>query len=99
MTTFARWLVRYPWLVVISHLLVTALLGICAARIRIEGSLSSVLPADDPAVAYYEQVRAIFGSDDVGVIGVRADNLFAASTLERSHVTDAVSRVPASSAC
>lgn len=91
----ARWLVRHPRFVVVALLLVTGLLGIDAARIRIESSIDSVLPAHDPAVAYYEQVRGTFGSDDVAVIGVRAEDLFAASTLEKiARVTDAVSRLP-----
>jgi hypothetical protein len=95
MEAFARWLVRHPLLIIAAHLLVTLVLGLYALHIRIESSIASVLPAGDPAVSYYEDVRATFGSDDVGVIGVRAAELFAAATLEKiARVTDAVSRVP-----
>ena len=95
MDAFARWLVRHPLLVVGAHLLVTAVFGAYALHIRIESSIDSMLPSGDPEVSYYENVRATFGSDDVGVIGVRADDLFAGSTLEKiARVTDAVSRVP-----
>jgi predicted RND superfamily exporter protein len=92
---FARWLIRHAFLVIGANVLVTLVLGTYAVRIRIESSISSVLPAGDPQVSYYENVRATFGSDDVGVIGMRADNLFATATLEKiAHVTDAVSRMP-----
>ncbi len=95
MEAFARWLVRHPLLVVGAQLLATIGLGAYALHIRIESSLESVLPAGDPEVSYYENVRATFGSDDVGVIGVRADDLFATATLDTiARVTDAVSRVP-----
>ena len=94
MEAFARWLVRHPLFIVGAHLLATVVLGAYALHIRIESSIESILPAGDPEVSYYESVRATFGSDDVGVIGVRAENLFAAATLEKvARVTDAVSRV------
>jgi predicted RND superfamily exporter protein len=95
MEGFARWLVRHPLPVVGAHLLATIILGAYALHIRIESSIESILPAGDPDVSYYEKVRATFGSDDVGVVGVRADNLFATPTLEKiARVTDALSRIP-----
>ena len=94
MEAFARWLVRHPLFVVGGHLLATVVLGAYALHIRIESSIESILPAGDPEVSYYENVRTTFGSDDIGVIGVRSDDLFAATTLEKiARVTDAVSRV------
>src|SRR5436190_1159397 len=94
MTRFARWLVRYPVLFVAANLLVTAVLGVYALRIRIESSLESVLPAGDPEVEYYTRVRATFGSDDVGVVGIRADDIFAPATIEKiARVTDALGRI------
>ncbi len=94
MARFARWLVRWPVLFVAANLAVTAALGAWAVRVRIESSLESVLPAGDPDVAFYEQVRATFGSDDVGVVGVRADDIFAATTMQKiAHVTEALGHV------
>jgi predicted RND superfamily exporter protein len=81
MARVAAWLVRHPRLVVAATLLVTALLGVFASRLRFESALESVLPAGDPAVAFYEQVRQQFGSDDVGVVGVLADDVFSPATL------------------
>src|SRR6266566_621451 len=91
MDAFARWLTRHPLAVVVANLTVTAVLGLYAVHIRIENSLESMLPAGDPKVAYYNTTRALFGSDDVGVIGVRADDVFAPSTiLKIARVTDAL---------
>src|SRR5438034_1701696 len=95
MDAFARWLTRHPLAVVVANLAVTAVLGLYALHIRIENSLESMLPAGDPKVAYYNTTRALFGSDDVGVIGVRADDVFAPSTIEKiARVTDALAKVP-----
>ena len=95
MEAFARWLARYAPAVVVANVAVTVVLGLYAFHIRIENSLESMLPAGDPKVAYYNATRALFGSDDVGVIGVRADDVFAPSTiLKIARVTDALAKVP-----
>src|SRR5437870_1441241 len=95
MDAFARWLTRHPLAVVVANVAVTAVLGLYAVHIRIENSLESMLPAGDPKVAYYNTTRALFGSDDVGVIGVCADDVFAPSTIEKiARVTDALAKVP-----
>jgi hypothetical protein len=94
MDGFARWLVRHPGLVLAANLLVTLVLGVSASKLRIESQLENVLPSGDPAVAYYAQVRALFGSDDVAVVGVRADDLFALPTIEKiDRVTTALAKV------
>jgi predicted RND superfamily exporter protein len=94
MEAFARWLVRRPLAVVIANLLVTIALGVYALQIRIESSLESVLPANDPKIAYYDEVRRLFGSDDVGVVGVLADDVFAAATIEKiAHVTNELAKI------
>ncbi len=94
MQSFARWLVRHARLIVLAHVAITLVLGMYAVRVRIESSLESVLPVGDPAVQYYADVRKTFGSDDVAVVGVRADDLFAAATLEKiARVTDALGKL------
>src|SRR5437763_1258611 len=94
MDRFARWLVRHPRLVIAANLLATAILGFYALRIRVESSLASVLPTGDPQVEYYNKIREIFGSDDVAIVGVRADDVFAASTLEKiARVTTALGKI------
>ncbi len=94
MSPFAHWMARHPIIPLAANLLVTLLLGWFALQIRVESSLSSVLPEGDPAIAYYAKVRETFGSDDVAVIGVRADDIFADSTLAKiERVTDASRQV------
>jgi uncharacterized protein len=94
MISFARWMVRHPLLVIGANLLVTAMLGFYALRIRVEFSTASVLPARDPQVEYYAKVRETFGSDDTLIVGVRAADLFAPSTLKKiAQVTDAVAKI------
>ncbi len=94
MDSFARWLVRHPLTVVVANLVVTLVLGMYAVHVRIENSIESLLPAGDPEVEYYNRTRAIFGSDDVAVIGVLADDIFAPGTLQKlARVTDALGKI------
>jgi uncharacterized protein len=95
MDRVAAWLARHPRRVVVATLLATAVLGVFAVRVRIESALESVLPAGDPAVAFYDEVRRQFGSDDVGVVGIVADDIFAIPTLEKiARVTAALGKLP-----
>jgi predicted RND superfamily exporter protein len=94
MDRYLRWLVRHPLVVLAGNLALTMVLGSYALGIRIENVLENVLPAGDPAIAYYDQVRATFGSDNVAVVGVQANDVLAASTLTKiARVTDAIARI------
>ena len=94
MDAFARWLVRHPVAVLAANLFVTAVLAVYALRIRVESSLESVLPKGDPATAYYEKIRRTFGGDNVAVVGMRCDDVFAAPTLEKlARVTEALGKI------
>jgi len=90
----AQLLVRFPRTVVLAYTVATILLGLAARQVRIEGSIESILPRNDPAVEYYAGVRAAFGSDDIGVVGVRAPDLFSAATLTKiARVTDRLAAI------
>src|SRR5262249_45934092 len=95
MERLAAWLVRHPRRVIAATLLVTAVLGFFAVQVRFQSSFESVLPTGDPAVTFYDEVRKLFGSDDVGVIGVLSDDVFSPPTLEKiARVTTAVGKLP-----
>src|SRR6266849_6959185 len=94
MDTFAHWLARHPLAVAVANVIVTAVLGFYALQIRIESSLESMLPAGDPKVEYYAATRAIFGSDDVAVVGVHARDVFDGQTITKiARVTDALAKI------
>src|SRR5258705_8457188 len=87
MPRFARWVAEKPWIFLAGSFAITMWLGFYAWQIRIESALDTVLPRGDSAVAYYDEIRATFGSDDVGVIGVLAPDggpdVLAPATLDK----------------
>ncbi len=62
-------------------------------RIKIDPSLNEMLPADDPARRFYEELLERFGSDDVVLLSLRSESLFTPDGLATlSRVTRAVER-------
>jgi predicted RND superfamily exporter protein len=87
-------MVRHPFVVIGANLLATAVLGFYALHVRVGSSVASMLPAGDPEVEYYAKVCETFGSDDIILVGMRADDVFATSTLEKiARVTNAFQNI------
>jgi predicted RND superfamily exporter protein len=94
MNAYIRWVVRHPILVLAANLAVTAVLGTYALRLHTENNLQNVLPKGDPAIAYYEKIRQVFGGDNVAVVGLLATDVLAAATLEKiARVTNALAEI------
>lgn len=81
--------VNYPKTVLAIALALTAYLGFHASQIRFDSSFENLLPTEDPDRAYYNEVRAEFGDEEIAVIGVFADDVFAPSTIAK---VDALTR-------
>lgn len=98
--TVSRWILDHRAWVSAGLVLLTliAVAGIYdpirgVPRIRIDPSLNEMLPADDPARQFYEELLVRFGSDDVVVLALTSDSLFSPAGLETlTRVTHAVER-------
>jgi len=80
---FARGVVGRPRLVFAVVGLITALFAVGALRIRIDSSAGTLVDRTNPAWAYYEDVRATFGSDETDVVALVADDVFNPQTLAK----------------
>ncbi len=78
-----RAIIRFPWLVLAVVAVVTVVLGSGTSRLRVDSSVSTLLPRDDPGQALYAQVIERFGNDEIDIIGVLAPDVLSASTLEK----------------
>src|SRR5258708_2825253 len=75
-------------------LLVTAFPGAKTPHFRFDGSVENLYDQNDPNKKYDDQIRIRFGSDDMGVIGVVAENVYTGATLEKiKRITAAVEKV------
>src|SRR5437762_7449197 len=95
MDRFARFVLGHPWSILIGVLLLTGVLGFYAVRIRIDSSVEAMLPKGDPERQYYEEVRRLFGRDDVGVVAIVADSIYTPETLRKiDRLTAEIRKIP-----
>jgi len=78
-----HFIVRWPKLTLLLALLLTGLFGYYARQFRIDSSVEHLLATNDPNKKYYEEVRAIFGNDDITVIGLVTEDVYTPATLEK----------------
>lgn len=71
-----------PRAVLVVLAVATAVFGGFATRLEIDGSISALFAEGDPEAAYQTQIREIFGSEEVGVVAITADDVYAAEVLE-----------------
>ena len=87
-------IVRWPWLVLTAVTIVTVVLGAGALHLRVDSSVDTLLPRHDPGKAFYDTIVERFGNDEVNIIGIVADDVLAASTLEKiKSITDRASAI------
>lgn len=94
MSALISWVTGNSRAVLATFAVATIVLGFFAARVRIESSIESTLPSGDPQVRFYDEVRETFGSDEIGVVGLRCENLFSAGTLKKiQRITSALEEI------
>jgi hypothetical protein len=88
-------IIHRPKSILFLILLLTGFFIYHAQHIRLDSSVDSLLPRDDPEKTYYDEVRRQFGSDEIGVIGVIADNVYTPQVLGKiKRLTEAISQIP-----
>lgn len=71
--------------------LVTLALLPAALRVRVDSAVDRLLPAGDPARAHLDRMHATFGSEEIVVVALFADDVFVPATLTRvARLTDAI---------
>src|SRR5215831_9327559 len=95
MERVSRLIVYRPWFVLALIALLTVFFGYYARQIRIDSSVESLLPAGDPEKRYYDEVRQLFGRDDVGVIGIITDQVYTPETFQKiQRLTAEIRKIP-----
>ena len=90
MESLYTWIIARAWWIIAATLLVTVFLGWAASRITVDSSVEALLPPDDPERRYYSEIRKLYGSDEIGFIGVFAEDAYQPDVLEKiRRLTDA----------
>lgn len=83
-----RWfklVLDHPWAVIIVVALLTLAAASFLPRITFDASIDAMIPDDDPVLVELRDVVEDFGSQDLFLIAVQADNVFSPSTLKKIH--------------
>ncbi|HJY84688.1 MAG TPA: MMPL family transporter, partial [Candidatus Binatia bacterium] len=95
MKRIAHFIVYRPKVLLFLIVLLTAFFAYYARQIRIDSSVASLLPQGDPEKLYYDEIRQLFGSDDVAVIGIITDNIYTTQVLQKvKRLTDEFRKIP-----
>ena len=78
-----RLIVDQPKLVLGLLVLLSGFFGFHAQHIQLDSSVESLLPHDNTDSQYYAEIRELFGSDEIGVVGIIADTIYTTETLEK----------------
>lgn len=94
MRSLYRWVIAKPWWVAALGAGLTAFFGAGLVWLRLDSSVSTLLPSKDPGQIFYDRAVSLFGSDEVNVIGVIADDVFSTSVLEKiDRITRAAEKI------
>jgi predicted RND superfamily exporter protein len=95
MKRIADVIVYRPKVLLFLIFLLTAFFAYHARHIRIDSSAASILPENDPEKDYYDEVRRLFGSDEVAVIGIVTDNIYTPQALQKiARMTEELRKIP-----
>ena len=88
-------IIHRPKSILIVIALLTVFFAYHAQHIRLDSSVESLLPKGDTEKAYYDEVRGLFGSDEVGVVGIVTDNIYTQRVLEKiTRLTEKIGQIP-----
>jgi hypothetical protein len=76
-----RWIADHPTPIGIVVLLLTVAFALALPRLRIDESAEGLMVRNDPAREFYEQAKRRFGSDNLTIVLIKADDVFAPDVL------------------
>ena len=95
MRRLMRGIVDWPRATLAAVVLVTLALGTQISHLEIDTSVDALMVEGDPQRVYYEQVKKKFGSDELTIVLVTADDVFTVPVLRAiRHLSEAVGRLP-----
>jgi hydrophobe/amphiphile efflux-3 (HAE3) family protein len=74
---------KYPRTVISSCAFVTLLFLWQIPKLTLDPSLKQIIPQDHPVIVNIDLVDELFGGSEILILGVRSDNLFTQTTLEK----------------
>lgn len=88
MILLQRWfkfVLDHPWLVIAVVIVITALTASFLPRITFNASIDAMIPEDDQVLLELQEVVEDFGTQDLFLIALEAEDVFSPATLKKIH--------------
>lgn len=94
MQRLSQAVVRFKWPILILTLALTAFFGYQLQYIKVNSNVVDALPETDPVVQVFREVGDKFGSNQIGLVVVEADNVFTPDVLDDIEIiTDTLTEI------
>ena len=75
-------IIRFRWPMLVSVALITLFFSYKLFHIQVDSNLINSLPADDPDVALFREIGKEFGSNEIGMVIIKGENVLMPKVLE-----------------
>jgi predicted RND superfamily exporter protein len=93
--TFANWVIRLRYWIIVATVLITVAFGYSARKLTINSDLTAFLPRHDPVSDLFKEVDKAFQGADLCVIALETQDIFNYATLaEIQEISDSIEKIP-----
>ena len=94
MEKFSQFVLKRRWLIIVSVIILTILLGVQIPKIKINSDVVSSLPSDDKDAVLLKKIGEKFGGNRLGMIILDCENVFTTEVLQHvKQITDTISQI------
>jgi predicted RND superfamily exporter protein len=95
MSNFSDLVIKSRWAIIATVAILTVFFAYQLLSIKIDSNIVNSLPKDDPDASLFRAVGNRFGSNEIGMIIIKSDNVLMPSVLEDiALITDTLSQYP-----
>ena len=95
MNTFSDFVIKSKWAIISIVTVLTLFFAYQLLSIKVDSNIVNSLPKDDPEASLFRAVGDRFGSNEIGMIIVKSDNVLMPNTLKDiALITDSLSEFP-----
>ena len=82
MEKFSQLILKSRWLIIGGVVLITFFFIFQLFQLKVDSDIVNALPADDPDVSLFKEVGKTFGSNEIGMVIIEAENVLMPEVLE-----------------
>jgi len=95
MNNFSKFVINSKWVIIAFVSILTVFFAYQLLSIKVDSNIVNSLPKDDPEASLFRAVGDRFGSNEIGMIIIKSDNVLMPNVLKDiALITDSLSEIP-----